>query len=359
MKDFPFDISYPKSEHELDGTLKWQAPSNIAIIKYWGKHGRQLPNNPSLSLTLSQAYTETKFSYKGLPGSREVPKITFSFEGKENEKFAARIVSFITGILPYFPFLGGLDLRIESRNSFPHSSGIASSASSMAALVMCICDMEKEIFGLEHIDIKKASYFARLGSGSASRSIISEVGIWGYDQAVGGSTDEYSIQLENYDPVFSGFHDDILIISAGEKAVSSSAGHALMDGNIFARARYRQARNNLSKLILAMQKGDIHSFGKIAEDEALTLHALMMSSDPSYILMKPETLAVIEQIRAYRSDTGLPVFFTLDAGPNVHVLYPAFVKDEVGYFINNDLKKYTQNGKIIQDRVGQGPTKLF
>ncbi len=101
-----------------------------------------------------------------------------------------------------------------------------------------------------------------------------------------------------------------MIVSKGEKSVSSRAGHQLMEGNPYANARYQQATNNLDQLVDILQSGDVHAFGQIAELEALTLHALMMSSQPPYLLMKPNSLAMIEKIRQYRLDTQHPLYFT-------------------------------------------------
>ena len=131
-----------------------------------------------------------------------------------------------------------------------------------------------------------------------------------------------------------------------------------MDSNIFADKRYEQARMHISTLLTTMKNGDLHAFGKIIEDEALTLHALMMCSDPSYILMEPSTLEVIKRIRSFRKKTGLPVFFTLDAGPNVHILYPHHIASEAATFINDRLLSLSHQGKIIRDQVGLGPSKL-
>ena len=117
-----------------------RSPSNIAIVKYWGKHGNQLPNNPSISFTLSNCFTETKVTYK--EGNHDDISMEFYFEGKENPAFKSKIEKFLNANEQYFTFLKGLDLKIESYNSFPHSSGIASSASSMSALIMCLLEIK-------------------------------------------------------------------------------------------------------------------------------------------------------------------------------------------------------------------------
>lgn len=140
--------------------------------------------------------------------------------------------------------------------------------------------------------------------------------------------------------------------------MSSTVGHQLMDNNPYAPARYQQAEHNFSLLIQALKEGDLTTFGNITEDEALTLHALMMCSNPSFILMSPSSLEVINKIRTYRKNTGIPVYFTLDAGPNVHVLYPHEYVSQVSQFISDELKTHCQNGRIVHDQVGNGPHKV-
>ena len=157
---------------------------------------------------------------------------------------------------------------------------------------------------------------------------------------------------------FKTFHDDILIASKAEKSVSSRAGHALMEGNPFADARYADAKRKLLRLLDAMKAGDLEEFGRITENEALTLHGLMMSSNPSYILLKPATLKMIERLKAYREETKHPVYFTLDAGPNLHVLYPEDVVHEVKPFITDELVPLCEEETYIPDWVGEGPEQV-
>ena len=345
---------------ETSGNVAWKSPSNLAIVKYWGKYGDQLPRNPSLSLTLNKAFTQTRISYHyhDSPGL----SIDFRFEGDENKKFEERIRVFLSGIKEYFPMLNNLHLSIDSENSFPHSSGIASSASSMSALAMCLCDIEdklaEEKMPIDNF-LQKASYIARLGSGSACRSLYPHAALWGYHHDIEHSSNEYAIPYaEKIDETFKTLHDDILIVSGEEKSVSSSAGHALMDDNIYAASRYKQAHNRVVQLAEAMKTGDIVLFGKIAEDEALTLHALMMCSNPSYMLIEPGSIAIMKKVRDYRNDTGDQVYFSLDAGPNIHLLYPHSIKNKIDTFIESELKQYCHHGKIIHDNVGRGPERL-
>ncbi len=354
------NIQEPLStNHEHYGVVSWQSPSNIALIKYWGKRPIQLPENASISFTLSEAITKTKVKYRNRSSLSDW--VQFSFEGKKEEAFAARIIKYLDSIKSYLPWIEQMAFEIESENSFPHSSGIASSASSMSALALCLCDIEQTIYPTQiDADIirKKASYLSRLGSGSAARSVYPGLVAWGTSKHIKGSSDEYAIPVSSHHVLFKDFHDDVLIVSAAQKSVSSSAGHALMDTNIFANTRYTQADRHMELLLQSMQTGDLETFGKIVEDEAMTLHALMMCSNPSYILMEPNTIAVIKLIRNYRKETNLPIFFTLDAGPNVHILYPDSIAQEAASFIEEQLLPLAHNGQIIKDRVGPGPIKI-
>jgi diphosphomevalonate decarboxylase len=345
----------------VHGTVSWRSPSNIALVKYWGKYGNQLPKNPNISFTLSKAFTETTIHYQGKKEVDGQLSISFLFEGKENEKFKAKIVQFLSSIEVYFPFLKYLELKIESYNSFPHSTGIASSASSMSALALCLVDIENTIAGgLRPAEfIEKSSFIARLGSGSACRSIFPYISVWGKDDNIPFSSNEHAIGFEEkIHPVFKSYKDAILIVSSDEKSVSSRAGHALMDDNFFAESRYKQAKYHFDELLKALENGNLDDFGRIVEKEALTLHALMMCSDPSFILLQPNTLKIIDLIKDYRTKNNVPLYYTLDAGPNVHLLYPKENAAEVETFITNILKEYCEQGKVIYDEVGNGPIKL-
>ncbi|MEZ4948987.1 MAG: diphosphomevalonate decarboxylase [Saprospiraceae bacterium] len=343
------------------GHVVWRSPSNLAIVKYWGKHGNQLPKNPSLSLTLETAFTMTRIDYKAKESSDTNIELELFFENERNEAFEERVKKYFGSLTEIFPFLKQLSFTVNSANSFPHSSGIASSASAMSALALGLCSIEHELFGTLDDDNafdQKASYLSRLGSGSASRSIFPGMSVWGKTSEVAGSSDYYAVPFENeVHDNFKNMRDDILIVSSGKKSVSSSAGHNLMDANPFAEPRYQQAVKNMMYLVPAIQKGDWDTFGKIAEQEALTLHALMMSSSQGYILMKPNSIKIMEMVRDYRKETGHPVYFSLDAGPNVHLLYPADIIHEVRSFVESQLVPLCEEGKYIDDYMGEGPVQ--
>jgi len=340
------------------GKISWKCPSNIALVKYWGKYGRQYPKNPSISFTLNESHTVTDIDFKYDKNQNDLD-LSFRFEGKSKPSFEQKIKNYLVGIQDVFPIVNNLSLNINSHNSFPHSSGIASSASSMAALAMGLVDIQSTINPQLPIDYTHASNLARLGSGSASRSIFPKISVWGETPLVKDSSNEYAIEYhKDIHPIFHSFIDDILIVSASEKSVSSRAGHALMENNPYAPARFKQANNHLDVIINAMKAGDLDTFGMIVEKEALTLHALMMASQPPYILLEANTINIIKEIQSFRQDTMIPVYFTLDAGPNIHLLYPAEFKVQVNE-LKSDLIKYCVNGRIINDFVGNGPEKLL
>lgn len=352
-----------ESGRAVEGSIRWKSPSNIAIVKYWGKYGLQLPRNPSISLTLQNAFTDTTLQYFPTSGKpSEGIHIKFDFEGAPKPAFEKKIKDFLESLLPVFPFLRQLELQIHSSNSFPHSAGIASSASSMSALALCLCTLEQTLFGTlcsEEAFLQKASYIARIGSGSACRSVFPLAAIWGASPAFPYSSDLYAQPIGHHlHPVFQTMHDDILIVSKKEKNVSSRAGHQLMEDNPYAESRYRQAGTNTILLSGAMQAGDLETFGQIAESEALTLHALMMASKPPFILLHPKTLEIINAVRQYRQDTGKPVYFTLDAGPNIHLLYPNEIYEDIQAFTRSELLSNCEDGLQIQDQAGPGPLQM-
>src|SRR5690606_17570019 len=119
--------------------------------------------------------------------------------------------------------------------------------------------------------------------------------------------------------------------------------------------RYQTAFQNMTKMLGVLKSGDLDGFIELVEYEAMMLHALMMSSSTPFILMKPNTLAVLEKIKDFRNQTGVPLLFTLDAGANVHVLNTAESDSKVQDFIKNDLVGYCENEMYLCNAVGKGP----
>lgn len=353
-------ISKSTNKYIDKASFTWQTPSNIALVKYWGKSNPQIPKNASISFTLNNCHTITTIDFEKKEKSNVVDFDLF-FEGKKKDEFKPKIAEFFTRIKEYCPFIFEYKMTIHSENSFPHSSGIASSASGLSAIARCLMSLESEIssnLSEEYIN-KKTSFLARLGSGSASRSIEGPLVVWGNHPDIAGSSDLYGVKFP-YDvhQIFNNYQDTILLVDKGEKQVSSTVGHNLMHNHPYAENRFQQANENLSKMSKILQEGNIKDFINLVESEALTLHAMMLTSNPYFILMKPNTLEVINKIWSYRAENNSNICFTLDAGANVHVLYPEDEKDAVNRFINNELAKYCQKNQYICDNAGFGATRI-
>ncbi len=331
---------------ETNTTASATAPSNIAIVKYWGKKDEQLPVNPSISFTLSKSVTQTDISYQTTNTALE---ILFLLDGNEKPEFIPKIRAYIQRIKHLLPALETGILTINSSNTFPHSSGIASSASSMAALSMALFD------ALATSDVNKEptlSEMARLGSGSACRSTSLGWNLWGRTEQMPLSTDQYAISLnERISPVFQTLQDTILILNSSKKTVSSTVGHQLMENHPYREGRIQQANANTEKLLNILKTDDFNAFAEICEEEALSLHALMMSSKPGYTLLEPVTLQAIERLKAFRAENKLPLTFTLDAGPNLHIIYPQAHSKAIMTFIMIYLRPFCEDNQLIKDEI--------
>ena len=381
MTETDFFLSDFNTSKASIGSVTWKTPSNIALVKYWGKQEPQIPENTSISFTLDACFTLTTLEYKlknltvtersrsdndeneiSTPLNHQDYSFEIYFEGEKKDDFKPKIQKFFERIVQYVPFLKAYDFVIKSRNSFPHSSGIASSASGMSALALCIVSLERSLSGVEMTEEyfnKKASFLARLGSGSACRSIEGELIVWGNHTKIKGSSNLFGVKFpykvhEN----FKNYHDTILLVDEGEKQVSSTVGHQLMYNHPFAQQRFQQANDNISKISEVLQNGNLKQFVEIVESEALSLHAMMMTSNPYFILMKPNTLKIINKIWEYRGVTKSNICFTLDAGANVHVLFPEAEKETVNNFIINELIQFCQENHYICDRIGHGAKRL-
>ena len=191
-----------------------------------------------------------------------------------------------------------------------------------------------------------ASKLARMGSGSASRSLFGGFSEWGKNSLY------YATELKAVHSNFNTLADSVCVVDSNEKSVSSTLGHKLMNEHSFKDARVKQANMHFSELLESMIIGDWVNFGRIIENEALSLHGLMLSSNPSYVLLRPNSLEIINSVRNYREMSGKKLFFTIDAGPNIHLIYDQNDVD-IRFFIDTNLKKYCDT--IIHDKIGAGP----
>ncbi len=350
--------------------VAWESPANIALVKYWGKHPVQLPMNPSISFVLRESVVRLHMSYTPVSGV-DAGLHAFALNGKPNEKFRRRIAGFLESLYPVFPFLRGMALSIQSESTFPHSAGIASSAAAFSALALCLCEMERTLDAGASIHrqenlladtafLKKASAIARLGSGSACRSLESGFVVWGKTPSLETAHDEYAVRVNNEHiaPAFLSLRDAVLIVDDTEKKVSSSAGHELMQHHAYREARTAQAEDNLALMLQALKTGDEPLFFRVLENEALGLHGLMMSSVPGYILMKPNTITLLDKIRDFRDQHQIGMGFTMDAGPNIHLIYFNRDAKQVREFIAGELSPLCREGRWIDDAMGDGPRRI-
>ena len=339
-------------------TIKTESPSNIALVKYWGKRPIQLPQNPSISFTLTASKTEMEISYLYEKNKKE-DSVKLYFEDQLNPAFGKKIQKYLKSIEPFLPFLKWFKLEIKSNNTFPHSSGIASSASSMSALALNLCLLERKLFGTlqkEEDFLAKASFLARLASGSASRSVYNGFTIWGESKFVEQSNDALAIPLPfEINKKYKALQDRILITAAGAKIVSSSQGHQLMEVHPYKEVRYEQAKRNIGLLKESLISGEWSKFSAIVEEEAMSLHALMINSENPYTLMNENTWNIIYAIRKMREENDLEVTFTLDAGPNVHLIFPENIAAKVDTLINKNLIGFCMENNVIKDFINTTP----
>ncbi len=346
---------------KASGNVCWVSPSNIALIKYWGKSTGQIPLNPSISFVLRDSVVSITISYVFDPQKSFCLEL-FELNGSPNAEFSGRIEKHLESLKNLLPFLNHLQLRVKSKSTFPHSAGIASSAAAFSALALCLCTIEAELLGTDRdgdVFYQRASFFARLGSGSACRSLYDGMVLWGMTNLFPNSSDIKAIRLDDsqVDPIFLTLRDAVLIVDDSKKEIGSSQGHELMNNHPYREQRVAQANENLSKLVAALASGNTNLFADVVENEALSLHSLMMSSNPGYILMKQNTLLMIEKIRKFRKSQNVDVCFSLDAGPNIHLLYFERDKEAVKSFITNDLAHLCINGRWIDDAIGVGPKR--
>lgn len=332
--------------------IGWRSPSNIAFVKYWGKGPGQIPCNASISMTLNAAYTDTVIELH--EKHRNDIEVSYFFEGKINPDFERKILVYLEQTKDFYPVLREHALTIRSENSFPHSTGIASSASAFGALALGLLSAS----GYEEGDFnQRASFLARLGSGSACRSIYGGYNLWGKLDGQSNPSDEYAVPLTEIHPDFQQMNDAILIVDDTPKKVSSSAGHHLMKDHWYAKNRFAQADFHAKEMIKILKTGDFQQFSSVIEQEALALHAMMMTSAEAYMLLKPGTIRAIEEVRKLRNEYKLKICFTLDAGPNVHVIYPKDDEKQIVSYLEDHLR--SQVKEIIYDSMGNGPKQLM
>jgi len=288
------------------------SPANIAFIKFWGKKDPKLnlPFNDSISMNLSNCLTTTTVEFD--PGHSRDRIVVGGKEvsGAKSER--------VIEILNQVRKKSQLDLkaRVVSENNFPEGAGIASSASAFSALAL----VASQAAGLS-LSLKELSVLARHGSGSACRSVVDGFAQW---RAGNSDTTSYAVQLASFS--FWELRDVVAVVNKEEKKVSSTEGHGLATSSPYFMVRQKRLPRKIKKLKEAFSEKNFEAFGKIVEEEAVDLHMMAMTSNPPIYYWNEGTMEIIRAIQEWRSG-GLSVYFTIDAGPNVHLIC---LKKDVG-----------------------------
>ena len=281
------------------------APANIAFIKYWGKRldKLRLPLNDSISMNLSDAYTTTTVEYFS---SLECDDISFVGESI-SESESQRITKHLDRIRKFAH--KKIYAKVVTKNSFPKGTGIASSASGFAALSLA----GVRAIGLS-LSEKELTILARLGSGSAARSIPDGFVWW---HAGRKSADSYAESL--YPSTWWDLCDMVCVVSKEAKKISSAEGMDAIKTSPNWRSRVEQIPEKIIAMQDALRAKDIHAFGTLIEEDAISMHCVMMTQNPPLFYWNDVTLRVMDCVYALR-ESGIPAYYTMDAGPNVHVL---------------------------------------
>lgn len=283
------------------------AHPNIALIKYWGNRDEDLriPANGSISITLDGMWTRTTVSYDpALQGDELI------INGDPASPEATTRVSRHLDRIRSMARLGS-SASVRSESNFPQGAGLASSAAAFAALTLA----GLEAAGLS-LDPQAISRLARKGSGSAARSILA-----GYVELLTGDADEHAFAVQLEGPDYWELVDVIAIVEKDHKAVGSTSGHALAPTSPLQLARIKDTPLRLHLCRQAIRARDFDQLAPLVELDSDLMHAVMMTSSPPLMYWLPETVRVMRAVRDWRR-SGLPVCYTLDAGPNVHCLTP-------------------------------------
>src|SRR5919108_1974608 len=319
-------------------TATAQAAPNIAFIKYWGNRDNtlRLPSNGSISMNLDGLYTRTTVSFQPSLPYDELIINGHEVMGKGLDRISY-LLDIIRGMANIFD-----RAEVISENNFPSGAGIASSASAFAALALA----GSKAAGL-NLGEPELSRLARRGSGSASRSIPS-----GFVEWQAGTCDDDSFAFSIAETDHWDLADCVAIVSASHKKTGSTEGHSIAWTSPLQAARVADAPRRLDICRQAVLERDFNTFASTVELDSDMMHAVMMTSTPALHYWKPASLEVMNYVREWRTE-GLPVCYTVDAGPNVHVLCP----EAVAHVVDKRLREIQGVQNVLVARAG-GPAKI-
>ena len=312
-----------------------KAHANIAFIKYWGRKDEKLrlPANDSISMNLSEVFTVTTVDFSDSYKKYEIDLVGKELDGKGKKRIVDHLDK-IRNLAKIKTFA-----KVLTKNNFPTGTGIASSASGFAALTVAAASAS----GLK-LSEKQLSILARQGSGSACRSIPS-----GFVEWKSGTSSNSSFAQTVFPSNWLSIVDVLAIVEKKSKKISSTEGHTLTGSSPFYKARISGMKDKLKKIKQALLNKDFKTFGEISETEAVNMHTVMMTSSPAIYYWTPETMRIILSVMNWREE-GLPVYFTIDAGPNVHLLTLSEDADK----ITRRLKKIEGIKDIIVNKPTEG-----
>jgi len=314
------------------------AHPNIAFIKYWGNRddALRLPVNGSLSMNLDNLYTRTRVTF-----NPDLPADSLTINGKAARGPALiRVIEILDLVRQQAGQTGRA--AVVSSNNFPIGAGIASSAAAFAALALSASTAA----GLE-LSEQDLSRLARRGSGSACRSIPGGFVEWQMGDSEADSF-AFSIAPAAHWPLV----DCVAVVSQVHKVTGSSEGHGLAASSPLQNARVGDAPRRLNLCRQAILTKDFAAFAEVVELDCNMMHAVMQTSSPALLYWQPGTLAVMQAVTAWRT-AGQTVCYTIDAGPNVHVLCPADAAQQV----QSKLAEIAGVEKVLIAGVG-GPARL-
>jgi diphosphomevalonate decarboxylase len=297
-----------------------EAPANIALIKYMGKSADNVPLNPSLSFTLD------KFNSKVELEETEAPFDEWDASQTIEDSDRNRFLKHLSFLKESF----GLreNFRVRSTNNFPSHCGLASSASSFAALTKCAAVAASHLKNESFADLANMNRLSRRGSGSSCRSFFSPFAIWDADGA-------WPLNLGSLHLLHQ-----VVVVDSSRKEVSSSDAHKRVLTSGHWDGRPKRAHERLQKLIRALEHNSWREAYEITWAEFQDMHELFQTSRPSFGYMKESSLHVLEIIREFWESSGDGPLVTMDAGPNVHLLYREDQKSLCGLFRDEHLKQF-------------------
>jgi diphosphomevalonate decarboxylase len=280
------------------------APSNIAFIKYWGRvdEDLRLPTNGSISMNLSNLFTTTTVEFN--------PSFTIddvAIDGKQDSEKSSRVIAHLDRIRKIANITH--KAKVVSQNNFPSDTGLSSSASGFAALTVAGCAAA----GLS-LSEKELTILARHASGSACRSIPDGFVYWRQ-----GQKNDTSFAISLFPQNWWNIADIVVILSEQKKEVATSLGQKRNSSSPFMQTRLSKINQKLTMCKKLLKEKDFNGFGELVEQEALELHAIMISSAPPLLYWTPQTITLMKCVQRWRAE-GLPAYFTLNTGQNIHIM---------------------------------------